>query len=189
MNRKTFIKLTSLAAVGTFFGLNALAENVQHTSAFIINIEKPKIHVRHGLFNLHTATFSEKIGIQRDIFNRNGLAEISDDRMTTIKLKNGKNEVFALLQNDIFESDSPQLTAFQLQENETFFIDINAEMLIFSEFHDFYINDMKVQIEPAFLKKEQGKIKLFSKTKQYIFVYQLLNLTGFYSNKAISVML
>ena len=62
-------------------------------------------------------------------------------------------------------------------------------MLIFSEFHDFYINDMKVQIEQAFLKKEQGKIKLFSKTKQYIFVYQLLNLTGFYSNKAISVML
>ena len=174
MERRKFIQLLGLTSLGICTGARLLASNsFAASSSYIVNIEEPKIHNRHGLFDLHSTRNHQGIYVQRDIMARDGLGIASPNRMTTVKIKDDKLNVFGLLHKTEFTCESNNLTCLHLTADHKKSLSIQSASMIFSE-HQI------LKVGKVFLEKNQGiiissnqNIELVSSTNQSVFIYQL----------------
>lgn len=141
MERSTFIKLTGLTTFGIMAGGNLFASVFE--SQELLEIDAPKIHVRHGYFNLQEANQSG-FYIQRDVFNKNGLEGISDNRMTSIKVSDKNITHFGILDKTGFKSKSKRFSTVRLKANRATSIQVDSRNLIFSEFDEFVVDGVKI---------------------------------------------
>ena len=87
MDRRKFIQLTGLTSLGMLLGVNAMAGSTAEPA--IVFIGTPNVHGRHGLYCLDNPMGNNGLTIQRDVLTQNGLDQIIDNRITTIKLIDG----------------------------------------------------------------------------------------------------
>ena len=170
MERRTFIKLSTLTSFGLIVGGNVFASVFKNEE--LIEIEAPNIHVRHGIFNLQ-ATNHNGLHIQRDVFNRNGLEEISEDRMVSIKISDNNKDSFCTIDKTGLHGKSRKLSAVKLKANNSRSIKIDSPSLIFSEHDDFLIDGMLILKQQAIMKKQRCVVKLRSTKDQHLVIYNI----------------
>jgi len=171
MERSSFIRLTGLATFGLMAGGNLFASAPKIRKPQLIEIKPPKLHVRHGFLNLQSDN-QKGLHIQRDVFNKNGLQTISEDRMVSIKISDENKETFGIKDKIGFESKSKNFSALQLRANSTTSIKVDSPSLLFSEFGGLTINGILVENNRAFYQKSKGEVTIFTKTNQCVFVYK-----------------
>ena len=172
MERRHFIALTGLSTLGLLAGSNLFASVFKEVNHELIEIKPPTIHVRHGVFNLQT-TRHNGIKIQRDIFNRDGLSQISHRRIVSIKISDSNKETFGISEASGFRSESNKLTALKLIANKTISINIDSPSAIVSEFEEIYINTLLVNNNQAFVQYSKAETRILSNYDQSIFIYKL----------------
>jgi len=169
MERRTFVKLVGLSSAGLAVGNESLAIT---THKQVISINEPKVHVRHGLFNLQNQGLNNKdFFVQRDIFCRNGLNDISSDRISTISVKYDGKESFGIISNNVFNSKTTKIQAIRLTKNRSKHIKIKRPSLIFGEFAEFTADNAKINSDRSLLV-DASEIKFTSKEDQYIILYE-----------------
>ena len=134
MERRTFIKLSGLTTIGLLAGNNVLAFTEKRDYK-LIPIQAPKIHIRHGNFNLQSVN-NGSFNIQRDIFTKDGSDKISTHRMVSIKIKDGKKETYGILRKSEIKNSSQQLSVIKLTPKKTSSIVVTESSVIFSESND-----------------------------------------------------
>ena len=174
MGRRNFIRLTGLTTFGLIAGRNLFASVFKEVNYELIEIKPPKIHVRHGLFNIHSTT-NNRLHIQRDIFNGNGLEQISEERMVSIKISDINGETFGISNKKEFKSKSSKLTAMKLSKHQSSMISIDSPSIIFSEFDGLHIDGINIKNDQAFLQNHSVEMKISSEANQFVFVYKINN--------------
>ncbi len=174
MERRTFIKLSGLTTFGLLAGGNLIASAFNMKNYQLVEINLPNIHVRHGFFNLQTAN-QNRLAVQRDIFNQNGLEEISEYRMVSIKISEGHKESFGITNKNGFKSKSNRLSAIQLKANGSKSINVDSPSLIFAEFNRLTINGVLVENNQAFIQYSKKELEIKSESNQSVFIYKIYN--------------
>lgn len=172
MERRSFISLAGLTTFGLMAGSNLFASVFKNRE--LIEIEPPNIHVRHGFFNIQTAN-RNGIFIQRDIFNQNGLEEISEDRMVSIKISEEHKESFGIINKKGFQSKSKRLSAINLKVNSSKTIKVDSPCLIFSEHDDFIVDGISFSNQEAVKIHQPCLVKLTSTKAQHLILYTIRN--------------
>jgi|TARA_B110000091_G_scaffold212327_1_gene258816 hypothetical protein len=170
MERSTFIKLAGLTTFGFMTVGNLFASVFKRQE--LIEIDTPSIHLRHGVFNLQITKY-DGFHIQRDIFNRNGLEKISEDRITSIKISDKDIENYVTLSKIGFNSNSKGLYAIKLKANRTSSMEINSPSLIFSEHDEFLVDGIFISKQQAVMKHQPCLVKLTSTKEQYLIIYNI----------------
>ena len=170
MERRDFIRFTGLTTLGLITGSNLLASAFTAAKHEFIEIKPPKIHVRHGLFNVHSNK-NNGLHIQRDIFNGNGLEQISEERMASIKISDITGETFGISDKNEFKSNSSLLTAIKLVANKATSIKIDSPSIVFSEFEELSVNGALVKNDRAILQTSKAELRVLSNKNQYLFIY------------------
>ena len=171
MKKRTFIRLSGLTSIGILAGGNLFASSFKIRNQQFINIEAPNIHVRHGFFNIQTANHNG-LYVQRDIFNKNGLEALSDDRIVSIKISDQEIETYGISDNTGFNSKSNKLVAIKLEANKTTSIKIDTPSLIFSEHGKIELNGMSVSMNQAVIQDSSIELELLSESNQSVFIYE-----------------
>ncbi|MCI5056701.1 MAG: hypothetical protein MRY83_11375 [Flavobacteriales bacterium] len=166
MDRKKFVKITSMVSAGVVVGFDLSARTSHH----LVDIGTPNFHVRHGLYNLQVVPEREFF-VQRDVFGREGLSEVSNERISTIRLRYGAAEVFAILDENGLTNSSDRLSVQKLSKNRTYKIDVGS-CLIFSEFERFRVDGVSVSENQACITRK-GSMEVASNRDQYLVIYKL----------------
>jgi hypothetical protein len=168
MQRKTFLKISTLSAVASLLGIPRLISNDK-----VIDIGAPKFHVRHGLFDLNSNEgLDREIKIQRDVLTRNGLEEMDPDRLTSIKISNGDMNDYGLITKDGLSGNMLEIQAVKIPANSSKVIETGANCIVFSEYADFQINGKEISNDQGILSTSD-KLKLGSKVDQFVLIYGL----------------
>jgi hypothetical protein len=162
MERDTFIKLSGLTAIGF----------LQFKNHELIEITPPTLHNSHGLFNIQDIK-KNHLYIQRDLFNKNGLQIITENRISSIKISNGNIENFGVLSKNGFKTASKNLSAIALNSGKTTAIQIDSQSIIFSEYDSLTIEGLVMANNYAFIQHAKGEIAITSKVNQSLFIYKL----------------
>ena len=172
MERRSFIRLTSLTSIGLLAGGNLFASTFKNTNHELIEIEAPTIHVRHGSFNIQPSN-QNKINIQRDIFNANGLEQLSENRMVSIKVTNNNSSTFGVLGNKNIKSNDEKLVSIKLSQNNSKSVKVTSPSIIFSEYDEISVNGIILKKNQAYIQYVNSEISLLSKRNQAVLIYKL----------------
>ena len=172
MDRKSFIRLTGLTTFGLMAGDNLFASAFKMSENKLIEIKPPNIHIRHGFFSLQVPN-ENGLHIQRDIFNQNGLEEISEDRMVSIKISGEHKESFGIINKKGFKSKSKRLSAINLKANSSKSIIVDSPCLVFSEHDDFLVDGISFSKQQAIKIHQSCLVKLTSTEAQHLIIYNI----------------
>ncbi|MEM9390498.1 MAG: hypothetical protein AAGA02_08490 [Bacteroidota bacterium] len=173
MNRKKFIQLSGTASLAMLAAPSILANTSRALD--VISIDQPKIHVRHGLFDLHKEVSKKgRFYIQRDILTKNGLQEASNEHITSIKIVDNKNEIFGVLNNGELSANSDVLESVRVQSNEPLTMRIRSQSLIIPEWSNLNVDDVEIGNNEALMRSE-GEVKITSKCDQHVFILRISN--------------
>jgi len=172
MDRKSFIRLVGLTSFGLMAGSNLFASALKMRENQFIEIKPPNVHVRHGFFNLQVSN-ENGLHIHRDIFNQNGLEEISEHRMVSIKISEDHKENFGIINKKGFQSKSKRLSGINLKANSSKSIKVNSPSFIFSEYDDFLVDGIPFSKQQAVKIQQPCLVKLTSKKTQHLIIYSI----------------
>ena len=172
MERKSFIRLTGLTAIGYAAGGSLFASAFKRDSYRLVGIEPPKIHVRHGLFNVQTTKLSG-LHVQRDIFNKNGLDALSDNRILSLMISDSNKKTFGVGDQQGFTSKSDKLSVIKIESGTTVSVKIDSPSLLFAEFGELSVNDILVKNDQAMIQYSNAEVKISSLASQLLFIYKL----------------
>lgn len=171
MDRRRFIRLTGLTSFAFLAGSSLMAAVFNRKSASVIPIGAPSVHVRHGNFNLQMEKPSG-LHIQRDIFNKNGLPNIAEDRMVSVRISEQEKETFGVCDSTGFQSESKNLTCISLKANTPSKIDLESSSIVFAEFEEVLIDGASIKSNEAFTPGDSQIHTLISAVDQSVFVYK-----------------
>ena len=171
MERATFIKLSGLTAIGFLTSGIIFSAELNRKNYRSIKISLPNLHARHGFFNLQNVKKGE-LHIQRDLFNKNGLQTISNNRMTSLKISHKNEDFYGILNLQGFKTNSKQISSIKLLANNRTTINLDSQSLLFSEYDSIAINGIDFESDIAYLQNKSGKVTISSKIDQSIFVYK-----------------
>ena len=172
MQRKTFIRVSALTTIGLWAGLDLFAINTVKPS--IISLQEPTLHVRHGLFDLQSPASKEGgLFIQRDVFTKSGLEQVSLERMTSIEIKDKSMEAFGVLNENGFECNSTKISAIKLKKNQSYSIDLKHPSLLFAEIYNLKIDGREIKKDQGIVINQSAKIEVVSEEDQYIILYAI----------------
>ena len=172
MERRGFIKRVGLSTAGVMIGSSLFASVFKRKQFELIEIDFPRIHVRHGFYNLQGSS-DKGLQIQRDVFNENGLEQISENRMVSVKVSDSGKENFGILDKEEFKSKSNKLSALKLKANELIYVNVDAPCLIFSEIGTLIISGKVVNSNQAISLTSKKGVALNSEVNQSVFIYKL----------------
>ena len=172
MERRNFIKLAGFTTFGLMSVNNIFASNLKLLSYELIEIVPPNVHVRHGFFNVQKKE-NKAFHIQRDIFNNDGLENISDDRMASIKISDKNIESYGILDKTNFNSKSKRLSAISLRANKSTSMKLDSPCIIFAEYNKLTINGVVVEKDQAFVQYSRKEIVILSESNQSVFIYKI----------------